>query len=236
MMATRAGDVYPRGGWRPADGVQRGSVEDITLYPGDPLTPGVGATASAQRLPIASAPTLDEDSGAADLLCAMRSRCWPPWAGRWRRRAGAARCRSPITSAQGPARVHLQVQSDWSLKPIYDVIARMPGSELPDEWIVRGNHHDGWVFGAWDPLAGNVRIARGGQGDRRSGQERMAPARTLIYASWDGEEPGLLGSTEWVETHAAELAQHAVIYVNSDTNERGFFQAERQSFAAASGQ
>ena len=130
MTAMPQGDVYPQGGWRPADGVQRGSVQDITLYPGDPLTPGVGATASAPAAADRCGPDPDEDSGAADLLrrCAAAARRprRPGGAGA----AGAARCRSPITSAPGPARVHLQVQSDWSLKPIYDVIARMPGQRI----------------------------------------------------------------------------------------------------------
>lgn len=219
------GDVYPRGGWRPAAGVQRGSVEDMTLYPGDPLTPGVGATASAQRLPIGSAPTLMKIpvlpisyADAQPLLAALGGPVAPAT---WR---GAL----PITYhiGSGPARVHLQVQSDWSLKPIYDVIARLAGNELPDEWIVRGNHHDGWVFGANDPLSGNVALLEEAKAIGTLLKSGWRPARTLIYASWDGEEPGLLGSTEWAETHAAELAQHAVIYVNSDSNERGFLRAE----------
>ncbi len=219
------GDVYPRGGFRPADGVQRGSVQDITQYPGDPVTPGVGATPSAQRLPIASAPTLMKIpvlpisyADAQPLLAALGGPVAPE---SWR---GALALTYHIGS--GPARVHLLVQSEWSLKPLYDVIARLPGSELPDEWIVRGNHHDGWVFGAWDPLAGNVALLEEAKALGALAKSGWRPARTLIYASWDGEEPGLLGSTEWVETHAAELAQHAVIYANSDTNERGFFRAE----------
>jgi N-acetylated-alpha-linked acidic dipeptidase len=219
------GDVYPRGGWRPADGVQRGSVEDITLYPGDPLTPGVGATPSAQRLPMASAPTLMKIpvlpisyADAQPLLAALGGPIAPQ---SWR---GALPIAYHIGS--GPARVHLQVQSDWSLKPIYDVVARLTGSELPDEWIVRGNHHDGWVFGACDPLSGNVALLEEAKAIGALLKSGWRPARTLIYASWDGEEPGLLGSTEWVEAHAAELAQHAVLYVNSDSNERGFLRAE----------
>ena len=117
------------------------------------------------------------------------------------------------------------MQSDWSLKPIYDVIARIPGSELPDEWVVRGNHHDGWVFGAWDPLSGNSALMAEAKAIGALLKTGWRPRRTLVYASWDGEEPGLLGSTEWVETHAQELKRHAVVYVNSDTNARGFLQA-----------
>jgi N-acetylated-alpha-linked acidic dipeptidase len=122
--------------------------------------------------------------------------------------------------------VHLAISSDWGLKPLYDVIARIPGSEAPDEWVVRGNHRDGWVFGAWDPLSGQVAMlaeAKAIGGLLKSG---WRPRRTLVYASWDGEEPGLLGSTEWAETHAAELQRKAVLYLNSDTNARGFLHPE----------
>jgi N-acetylated-alpha-linked acidic dipeptidase len=122
--------------------------------------------------------------------------------------------------------VHLHVESDWSQKPIYDVIARIRGSELPDEWVVRGNHHDGWVFGAWDPLSGNVALMAEAKAIGALLQTGWRPRRTLIYASWDGEEGGMLGSTEWAETHAQELQRHAVLYLNSDLIERGFLDAE----------
>ncbi|MGC2462419.1 MAG: M28 family metallopeptidase [Steroidobacteraceae bacterium] len=218
------GDAYPLGGWRPADGVQRGSVADIPIYSGDPLTPGVGATADAQRLPLSEAKTLMKIpvlplsyADAQPLLAALSGPVAPA---SWR---GAL----PITYhiGPGPAKVHMQVQSDWSLKPIYDVIARIPGSELPDEWVVRGNHHDGWAFGAWDPLSGNSALMAEAKAIGALLKTGWRPRRTLVYASWDGEEPGLLGSTEWVETHAQELKRHAVVYVNSDTNARGFLQA-----------
>jgi N-acetylated-alpha-linked acidic dipeptidase len=218
------GDVYPRGGWRPADGVQRGSVADITLYSGDPLTPGVAATADAKRLPINEAPTLMKIpvlpisyADAQPLLAAIAGTLAPVG---WR---GAL----PISYhiGPGPAKVHLQVESNWGQKPIYDVIARIPGSELPDEWIVRGNHRDGWVFGAWDPLSSNAALMAEAKAIGALLKTGWRPRRTLIYASWDGEEPGLLGSTEWVELHAQELQRHAVLYVNSDSIERGFFSA-----------
>jgi N-acetylated-alpha-linked acidic dipeptidase len=217
-------DVYPQGPSRPAEGVQHGSVADITLFPGDPLTPGVGATESAERLPIAQAPTLMKIpvlpisyADAQPLLQALGGRVAPQG---WR---GGL----PITYhiGAGAARVRLQVQSDWSLKTIYDVIARVPGAELPDEWIVRGNHHDGWVFGAWDPLAGNAAMLEEAKAIGTLIKSGWRPARTLIYASWDAEEPALIGSTEWVEAHATELTQHAVLYVNSDENDRGFLHA-----------
>ncbi|MEP6511068.1 MAG: transferrin receptor-like dimerization domain-containing protein [Dokdonella sp.] len=220
-----AGDVYPKGGWRPADGVQRGSVADMTLYPGDPLTPGVGATANAKRLAIGDAktvlkiPVMPISYGDAQpLLAALAGEVAPA---NWR---GSL----PITYhiGPGPAKVHLKIESEWTRKPVYDVIAVMRGAQLPDEWVVRGNHHDGWVFGAWDPLSGNVALMAEAQAIGALVKQGWKPARTLVYASWDGEEPGLLGSTEWAETHADELKHKAVLYLNSDTNSRGFLSAE----------
>ena len=107
-------------------------------------------------------------------------------------------------------------------KPVYDVIAMIKGSTDRDQWVVRGNHHDGWVFGAWDPLAGTVAMMAEAKAIGALHRQGWRPKRTLVYASWDGEEPGLLGSTEWAETHAKELQQKAVLYLNSDTNARGF--------------
>ena len=215
-----AGDVYPKGGFRPEDGVQRGSVADITEYSGDPLTPGVGATKDAKRLAIADAKTLAKIpvlpisyGDAKPLLAALEGPVAP--AG-WR---GALPQTYHI--GPGPAKVHLAISSDWSLKPIYDVIAVMPGSVYPNEWVIRGNHHDGWVFGAWDPLAGNTAVMAEAKAIGALAKTGWRPKRTLVYCSWDGEEPGLLGSTEWAETHADELRRKAVLYVNSDTNGRG---------------
>ncbi|HET7757185.1 MAG TPA: transferrin receptor-like dimerization domain-containing protein [Steroidobacteraceae bacterium] len=218
------GDVYPQGGWRPPAGVQRGSVLDMTLYAGDPLTPGVGATRDARRLAVAEAKTIlripvmpISYADAQPLLAALGGPVAPP---QWR---GAL----PITYhlGPGPARVRLSITSDWSLKPLYDVIARIPGRENPDEWIVRGNHRDAWVFGAWDPLSGQVAMLAEAKAIGTLLKSGWRPRRTLIYASWDGEEPGLLGSTEWAETHAADLEKKAVLYLNSDTNARGFLAA-----------
>jgi len=220
-----AGDPYPKGGWRPPEGVQRGSVLDMTTYPGDPLTPGIGATPKAKRLPIAEARSLLKIpvipisfADAQPLLAALGGPVAPK---EWR---GSL----PITyhMGPGPAQVHLSITSDWSQKPLYDVIARIRGTESPEQWVVRGNHRDGWVFGAWDPLSGQVALlaeARAIGALVRSGWD---PKRTLVYASWDGEEPGLLGSTEWAEEHNAELERKAVLYLNSDTNSRGFLSPE----------
>jgi N-acetylated-alpha-linked acidic dipeptidase len=215
-----AGDIYPKGGYRPPDGVQRGSVQDLTLYSGDPLTPGVGATTAAKRLAINDAKTIlripvlpISYADATPLLEALGGRVAP----------AAWRGGLPFTYhlGPGPAVVHLKVLSDWKQQPIYDVIAKLRGSQEPDRWIIRGNHHDAWVFGAADPFSGQVALMAEAQAIGRLVKDGWRPRRTLVYASWDGEEPGLLGSTEWVEAHAAELRSKAVLYVNSDMNSRG---------------
>ncbi|ULU27763.1 transferrin receptor-like dimerization domain-containing protein [Dyella terrae] len=218
------GDTYPQGGWRPEDGVQRGSVADMQQYPGDPLTPGIGSTPDAKRLALKDAKTILKipvlPISYADATPLLKSLTGPVAPGNWR---GSL----PITYHMGPssAPVHLTVLSDWGQKPVYDVIAVIKGSTEPDRWIVRGNHHDGWVFGAWDPLAGNVALLAEAKAIGTLYKQGWKPQRTLVYASWDGEEPGLLGSTEWAETHADELKQKAVLYLNSDTNGRGFLEA-----------
>ena len=218
------GDVYPKGGYRPVDGLQRGSVQDMTLYSGDPLTPGVGATRNAKRLPLNQAKTILKIpvipisyGDAQPLLAALEGPVVP---GSWR---GAL----PITYhfGPGPAKVHLAISSDWGMKTLYDVIAKVPGAQYPDEWVVRGNHRDGWVFGAADPLSGHVTMMAEAKAIGSLLQSGWRPKRTLVYASWDGEEPGLLGSTEWAETHAQELQHKAVLYMNSDGNGRGFLEA-----------
>ncbi len=219
-----AADSYPQGPGRPAQGLQRGSVADMPIYSGDPLTPNVGATKDAPRLSIAEAKSILKipvmPISYQDARPFLESLGGPVAPSRWR--GGLA-----MTYHVGPstAKAHLVIQSEWSQKPIYDVIAKMKGSELPDEWVIRGNHHDGWVYGAEDPLSGNVAMMSEMKALGALAAQGWKPKRTLIYASWDGEEAGLLGSTEWVETHAQELAQHAVAYVNSDGNSHGFFGA-----------
>ena len=218
------GDAYPKGGWRPPGGVQRGSVLDMTLYPGDPLTPGVGATRDARRLGVSEARTILKIpvlpisyADAQPLLAALEGPVAPR---KWR---GAL----PITYhvGPGPATVHLSISSDWGLKPLYDVIAKIRGADSSDEWVVRGNHRDGWVFGAWDPLSGQVALLSEAKAIGALLKSGWRPRRTLVYASWDGEEAGLLGSTEWVEAHAVDLQHKAVLYLNSDINTRGFLAA-----------
>jgi len=216
-----AGDVYPKGGWRPADGVQRGSVADVTMYPGDPLTPGVGSTPDAKRLALKDAKTILKipvlPISYADVLPLMQALDGPMAPPEWRGGLPIA-----YHIGAGVAKAHMVVQSDWQQKPIYDVIAVMKGSTEPDQWILRGNHHDGWVFGAWDPLSGNVAMMAEIKAIGALVKQGWHPQRTLVYASWDGEEPGLLGSTEFAETHAQELQEKAVAYINSDENGRGF--------------
>jgi N-acetylated-alpha-linked acidic dipeptidase len=218
------GDVYPKGGWRPAQGVQRGSVMDMQVAPGDPLTPGYGSTADAKRLSLHDATTLMKipvlPISYADATPLLKALAGPVAPEDWR---GAL----PLTYhiGPGPAKVHMVVKSDWSQQPIYDVIATLKGSVAPDQWVIRGNHRDGWVFGAWDPLAGTVAMLAEAKAIGDLYKHGWRPRRTLVYASWDGEEAGLLGSTEWAETHAAELQRKAVLYLNSDTNARGFLGA-----------
>lgn len=220
-----AGDTYPKGGWRPAEGVQRGSVAKMQMYPGDPTTPGYGSTPGAKHLALKDAKTLLKipvlPISYADATPLLQALGGPVAPESWR---GAL----PFTYhiGAGPAKVHMVVESDWTRKPVYDVIATIKGAQEPDRWIVRGNHHDGWVFGAWDPLAGNIAMLGEAKALGALVKSGWKPKRTIVYTSWDGEEPGLLGSTEWAETHAKQLQQKAVMYLNSDTNARGFLGAE----------
>jgi N-acetylated-alpha-linked acidic dipeptidase len=217
------GDDYPKGGWRPKDGVQRGSVMD-TDYPGDPLTPGVGATADAKRLTVSEAKTITKipvlPISWGDALPLLSALAGPVAPEKWR---GALAITYHV--GPGPAKVHLKVTSNWDLKPVNDVIATLRGSDDPDQWVIRGNHFDGWVNGADDPLSGMGAVLEEARMLGELHKQGWSPKRTIIYCAWDGEEPGLLGSTEWVETHGDELQKHAVAYINSDSNGRGFFRA-----------
>jgi N-acetylated-alpha-linked acidic dipeptidase len=215
------GDTFPQGAFRPAEGVQRGSVADMPLYPGDPLTPGVGATKTAKRLDLKEAATITKIpvlplsyADAQPLLAALTGPVAPA---AWRGGLGITYHIGP-----GPGNVHLKVASNWDTKPVYDVIAKISGSQYPDEWIVRGNHHDAWVNGAEDPISGMVDELEEARALGELVKQGWKPKRTIIYCAWDGEEPGLLGSTEWAEEHAGELRTHAVAYINSDSNGRGY--------------
>jgi N-acetylated-alpha-linked acidic dipeptidase len=215
-------DVFPAGPMRPKDGVQRGSVMDFpSSSPGDPLTPGVGATKDAKRLALKDAqsttriPVQPISYGDAQpLLAALGGRVAPE---SWR---GAL----PVTYrvGPGPAKVHLRLAFNWDIKPVHDVVARIPGSEWPDEWVVRGNHHDAWVNGAEDPVSALAAMLEEARALGVLLKEGWKPKRTIVYCAWDGEEPMLLGSTEWAEAHAEELQQKAVAYLNTDSNGRGY--------------
>jgi N-acetylated-alpha-linked acidic dipeptidase len=215
------GDVYPKGAYRNETGAQRGSVADMPIYTGDPLTPFIPATKDAKRLSLKETPTLTKIpvlpisyGDALPLLRALGGPVAPP---AWR---GAL----PITYhlGPGPTKAHLKVEFNWDIVPIYNVIGKLQGSEYPDEWIIRGNHHDAWVNGAADPVSGLVAMMEEARATAELVKSGWKPKRTIIYCAWDGEEQGLLGSTEWVEAHAEELKRHAVVYINSDGNGRGF--------------
>ena len=214
-------EVFPEGPMRNKNGVQRGSVVDMPVYPGDPLTPGIGAVPGAKRLDLKDAKTITKIpvlpisyGDAQPLLSAIKGPMAPE---AWR---GALAL--PYHVGPGPAKVHLVVKSNWDTKRLYDVIVKIPGSSYPDEWIVRGNHHDAWVNGAEDPIAGAVAELEEARSLAELLKQGWKPKRTIIYGLWDGEEPGLLGSTEWAETHADELREHDAVYINTDGNGRGF--------------
>ncbi|HSC44761.1 MAG TPA: transferrin receptor-like dimerization domain-containing protein [Candidatus Acidoferrum sp.] len=221
----KQGDTFPAGAWRPRDGVQRGSVADDPIFPGDPLTPGVGATKDAKRLDVKDSPVITKipvlpiSYGDAEPLLAALSGQIAPRA--WRGGLGMTYRVGP-----GPAKVHLKVKSNWDLKTIYDVIGKIPGGSDAGQWIIRGNHHDAWVNGAEDPISGLVAEMEEARAMGELVKQGWKPKRTIIFCAWDAEEPGLIGSTEFAEQHADELKQHAAVYVNSDTNGRGYFGAE----------
>lgn len=220
-----AGDVYPKGAFKNEYGVQRGSIMDMVIYPGDPLTPGIGAIEDAKRLDRLKAPNLlripvlpISYHDATPLLEALDGPVAPnEWHGGL-----------PFAYHIGPGKtkVHLKVAFNWDIVPCYNVVARIQGSKYPDEWIIRGNHHDAWVNGANDPISGQAALLEEAKSIGNMLSNGWKPDRTLVYCAWDGEEPGLLGSTEWVEEHEKELQQKAVVYINSDDNGRGFLYAE----------
>ncbi|MFZ9262266.1 MAG: transferrin receptor-like dimerization domain-containing protein [Chitinophagaceae bacterium] len=216
------GDVYPVGPFRPEQSVQRGSVMDMPVYPGDPTTPFVASTADAKRLKREEVTTIMKipvlPISYEDALPLLKSLKGPVVPESWR---GSL----PITYHAGPSesKVHLKLAFNWDYKPIYNVIATMKGSTYPDQWVIRGNHHDGWVNGASDPLSGMVAEMDEARAIAEMAKKGIKPKRTVVFCAWDGEEPSLLGSTEWVEDHADELKKKAVVYLNSDGNSRGFF-------------
>ncbi len=219
------GDVYPKGAFKNEYGVQRGSVMDMVIYPGDPLTPGTGATENAKRLDRLQAPNLIKIPvlpisyhDATPLLEALDGPLAPD---KWHGGLPFAYHIGP-----GKAKVHLKVAFNWDIVPCFDVVAKIAGSKFPDEWVIRGNHQDAWVNGAEDPVSGLSAMLEEAKSIGSLVSTGWKPGRTIVYCVWDGEEPGLLGSTEWVEEHQKELQEKAVLYINSDGNERGFLSAE----------
>jgi N-acetylated-alpha-linked acidic dipeptidase len=213
------GDVFPKGPWRPMSGIQRGSVEYTEIYPGDPLTSGVAATRGAKRITPAEAtnlshiPTMPINAQDAAVILASMGGMHVPrsWQGGL-----------PFTYHVGPgdATVHMKVSVDYQQRPIYDVIAKLRGKS-DDEWVMLGNHHDAWVYGAVDPGSGTATMLETARalGDLVRGGWK--PRRTIVMCEWDGEEPGLIGSTEFVEANIAELQAKAVAYINTDVGVAG---------------
>ncbi|MGI8740983.1 MAG: M28 family metallopeptidase [Bryobacteraceae bacterium] len=214
------GDVYPKGALRPPDGAQRGSVVDMPVNVGDPLSPGWASEKGSRRLAIGEATTLMKipvtPISYGDATPLLQNLGGPVAPEGWRGALGFTYHIGP-----GPATAHLKLDFDFSTRPLHDVIATIPGSAQPDEWIVFGNHHDAWVNGAHDPLSGATSLLEAARTLSLLRKQGWQPKRTIVFALWDGEEFGLLGSTEWAEKHQAELAQKAVVYINSDSNGQG---------------
>jgi N-acetylated-alpha-linked acidic dipeptidase len=219
------GDVYPKGAFKNENGAQRGSVMDMPIYPGDPTTPGYGSTENAKRIDrnqaesLLKIPVIPISYGdAKPFLLSLGGPVAPE---KWR---GAL----PLTYHIGPSavKVHLKLQFNWDIKPAYNVVARIKGSTNPDEWVIRGNHHDAWVNGASDPVSGMAALLEEARGVAELAKSGWKPKRTIFFCAWDAEEPSLMGSTEWVEDHWDELTDKTVAYINSDGNGRGFFFAQ----------
>jgi N-acetylated-alpha-linked acidic dipeptidase len=213
----RRGDKYPEGPWRPDTGVQRGSIGYMFEFPGDPTTPG-----------IASIPTLSSSERIAPQASAQMPKipvtplsyhdAWPIL----QNLSGPASPREwqgslPFTYhvGPGPARVKMHLKQDYQFRTLWDVIGKAKGSELPDEWVVAGNHRDAWVYGAVDPNSGTAAMLEAVHGIGELLKSGWTPKRTLVFGSWDGEEEGLMGSTEWVEQNEAQLRK-APAYFNMD--------------------
>ena len=215
------GDVYPKGPWRPADGVQRGTALDYAaMYPGDPLTPGWGAKPGARKLAQSEARSLPKIpvaplsyGDAEPLLAALAG---PESPNEWKGALNVSYRMGP-----GPSRVRVTTKSDWRVRPLYNVVGRIPGAVDPDQWVIFANHHDGWVHGAADPVSAAVALMETARSFSELLKTGWRPRRTLIFALWDGEEWGLLGSTEWAEQHAEELQKKAVAYLNTDSYSAG---------------
>jgi N-acetylated-alpha-linked acidic dipeptidase len=218
----RKGDKYPEGPWRPDTAVQRGSVGYMFQFPGDPTTPGVASVPSlpeSQRLSPKKSlqmPTIPVTPlSYHDIWPVLQHLGGPDSPREWQ---GAL----PFTYhvGPGPAKLKMHLRQDYQFRTLWDVIGRVPGSELPDEWVIAGNHRDAWVYGAVDPNSGTAAMLESVHGVGELLKSGWKPKRTLLFASWDGEEEGLMGSTEWVEQHEAEL-ENAAAYFNMDVGVSG---------------
>ncbi len=213
------GDIYPNGPWRPATGVQRGTVEFGFEHPGDPTTPGWPSTADAKRVNPQSSPDVPKipvtplsSHDASPILLALGGTASP------REWQGAL----PFTYhlGPGPVKVKLHLKQEFAYRTIWDVIGRVRGTRWPDEWVIAGAHRDAWVYGAVDPVSGTTAMLEAACGIGRLLRSGWRPKRTIIFSSWDAEEQGLIGSTEWLEQHEKEL-ENAAAYFNLDTGASG---------------
>ena len=217
------GRPYPRGPMRPPHSVERGGIRDDQHYAGDLLSPGWASKAGSRRLTrdeakgLVTIPVMSISYADASALFQLLDGPVVP-SDSWKGALG-------LTYHVGPSRakVRMKVRSEWKNRPLFNVVARIPGTTRPDEWIVAGNHHDAWVFGADDPAGAAATVLEAARTLAELQDQGWRPDRTIIFALWDGEEQGLLGSTEWAEDHADELREKAVAYVQGDNYRRGVF-------------
>lgn len=218
------GAVYPAGPFLPEDGYQRGSVMNLSKIAGDPLTPGTGAlqpptkiTPDQVALAATSIPVVP--LSAHDIRPILQAMVGPAAPEQWQ---GAL----PLTYRFGGSVVlRLKVHHEWGVVPLHNVVAKLEGSRWPDQWVLRGNNHDAWNYGAQVALSGLIAMMEEARAISLLTKKGWRPKRTLVYLAWDGEEQGLLGSTEWTEAHAGELAEKAVIYINSGVTTQGILAA-----------
>ena len=218
------GPVLPEGKWRPEWGVQRGSVMDMPTYPGDPQTPFEPSLPGADRLPMDALPTVQsipvQPISYGDAKPILEALAGPDVPEAWQ--GGLP---FPYHMGPGPARIHMRLRFDWSVRPIVNVIGLLLGDEEPDTWVMAGGHRDAWTFGGRDPISGAVSLLESARSLAKVVREEGRLRRTIAIASWDAEDWGLIGSTEWGEEHAAELPGKVVVYVNRESYHEGDFSA-----------
>jgi N-acetylated-alpha-linked acidic dipeptidase len=211
------GDVYPKGPWRPAYSAQRGSVQFLSTAPGDPLTPGKPAKPGVPRLKMGEVKTLPRIP-VQPISYGDAKRLLEPLRGPVRPKGFQGGLPFPYhVGGTEYVRVHLKTSMDYQVRKIWNVISRIDGDEEKDRWVIMGNHRDAWVFGAVDPNSGTTAMLETARAFGAMLKKGWKPRRTIVLASWDGEEYGLLGSTEWAEDNAAELKEKAVAYLNMDS-------------------